>query len=325
MSNVNSMNVELSAMEAGSGLATRKRSVAGSVLSAFGQAILIAASLYILLDGWRRDFRVPLQFSSDSLLALTQSKSTVDNGWWWSNSMLGAPFTFDALAFPANSNVDQAIVWMVGRFVQDPMAIANLGWMAMVVLSGLAATWCLRKLGASAISSLVAGTLFALSPYALYRNIDHLWMVIYLVPFPCTAALLLASGRPPDRWSWKGCAAILAGCALLGFNYVYYAFFACFCIAIAALVGWLVYRNARILGAGAVCIALISGCTLLNLAPSLYSWSRHGRPLILRDKVPAEVGSVRAEDPTADQSSAVSSVSAVQELGRKGSGGTVSP
>ena len=48
-----------------------------------------------------------------------QSKSTVDNGWWWFNPMLGAPFGLDELAFPANSNVDQAIVWAVSRFVRN--------------------------------------------------------------------------------------------------------------------------------------------------------------------------------------------------------------
>ena len=65
----------------------------------------------------------------------------------------------------------------------------------MVVLGGVSATWCLRQLGVSTISALVAGTLFGVSPYALYRHIVHIWMVIYLVPFACTAALLLASGR----------------------------------------------------------------------------------------------------------------------------------
>jgi hypothetical protein len=254
-----------------------------------GQAILTTVVLYyFFLGGLSRDLRVPFELSSDSLQALMQSKSTLDNGWWWSNPMLGAPFTFDALAFPANSNVDQAIVWVAGRFVRNPMAAVNAAWMIMVVLSGLTATWCIRTLGASAVSSMVTGTLFALSPYALYRNIAHFWLVIYLVPFPCTAALLLASGRPPERWYWKGRGGLLAGCVLLSFNYVYYAFFACFCISIAALVGCLAHRNARILGAGAICVALISSGTLLNLAPSLYSWSRHGKPIILRDKVPAE-------------------------------------
>jgi hypothetical protein len=254
-----------------------------------GQALLTAAVLYfVFLGGLHRDLRVPLQFSSDSLLALMQSKSTVDNGWWWSNSMLGAPFVLDELAYPANSNVDQAVVWAVSRFTRNPAASVTLAWTVMVVLSGISAMWCMRRLGVSDMSAIAAGTLFALSPYALYRNIDHFWMVIYLVPFPCTVALLLASGRSPDRGLWKGCGGLLAGCALLCFNYVYYPFFACFFVGIASIVGFLADRRGPVVRAGALCVALMAGCTLLNLAPSLYSWNRHGKPIILRDKVPAE-------------------------------------
>ena len=261
-----------------------------SLLIAIGQAIFIAGMLYfVFLDGWRRNLSVPLQFSSDSLLALMQSKSTIDNGWWWSNPMLGAPFALDQLAYPANSNVDQAIVWLAGGMIASPAAAVNLAWAAIVVLSGIFASWCMRALGISRTSAIVAGTLFALSPYALYRNIDHFWMVIYLVPFPCAVALLLASGRIGDRFATSGSGiALLAGCALLGFNYVYYAFFACFLLALATAIGWLTSRRTRLAAIGALAVGLIAGTTALNLAPSLYSWSLQGRPLILRDKAPAE-------------------------------------
>jgi phosphoglycerol transferase len=217
-----------------------------------------------------------------------QSKSTVDNGWWWSNSSLGAPFALDELAYPSNSNVDQAIVWAISRVVRNASAAVNLTWIVVVVLSGVFATWCMRELGASTISSTVAGTLFALNPYALYRDIDHFGLVIYLVPFPCAAALLLASGRPPQRWYWKGAAVVVAGCALLAFNFVYYAFFGAFCIGVGALVGYLAHRDKRILAAGSMGIVVISACTFLNLAPSFYSWSRHGKPIVMLDKLPAE-------------------------------------
>ena len=100
----------------------------------------------------------------------------------------------------------------------------------LVVLSGLSATWCLRQLRVSRVSAFAMGTLFALSPYALYRNIDHFALVIYLVPFACTASLWLAAGESHQRWGRTARIAVFAGCALLGINYVYYAFFASFCL-----------------------------------------------------------------------------------------------
>jgi phosphoglycerol transferase len=270
------------------GFYARHRQTLESVAIPVGQAVFIAACLYLYLRGWTRDFSIPLGFSNDSLVAILQSKSTVENGWWWFNPMVGAPAGYDQLAFPANSNVDQSIVWAVSRFVPHAVTALNLAWMLIVVLGGVSATWCLRKLDVSTSSALVAGTLFGLSPYALYRNIVHIWMVIYLVPFACAAALLLASGRL-EKWRESRSSLLLfGGCALLGFNYVYYAFFACFFLLVGSLVGFAETRRKRVLVAGAVGIAVITGCTFVNLAPSLQSWSRHGRPVILHDKLPME-------------------------------------
>ncbi|MEO8484538.1 MAG: hypothetical protein ABI634_20210 [Acidobacteriota bacterium] len=253
-----------------------------------GQSLLIAALLFVFLRGWDRDFKVPLRFSRDSLSGAMQSKSTVDNGWWWFNPKVGAPFGLDELQYPANSNADQALVWVVSRVIRDPSTAINFTWFLMVVLSGLSATWCMSKLGVSRGSALVAGTLFAFTPYALYRNTGHFWLVIYLVPFACTAALFLASGRP-DRWYWgRPFIGLLIGCALIAFNYAYYAFFGCFLLIVASLVGFIQDRTPRLLGAAALVVALICGGTILNLAPSLHSWQQRGKPLLVAEKTVAE-------------------------------------
>ncbi len=260
---------------------------ARGILPPLGEAFLIAVILFVALQGWRRDFHIPIAFSSDSLVFLMQTKSTMDHGWWWSNQMLSAPSTFHALAFPSNTNVDQFIVFIISRFTHSIGLCINLTWIFMLILSGLTATWCLRKIGIAGNAAIVAGVLFAISPYALYRQIDHFSLVTYLVPFPAVAALLLITGRPPDPW-WRGSVGLLAGCALLGFNYVYYAFFGSFLLVVASLTGYFNWRDKRILLAGATSVALIGLCTLLNLAPSLYVWHEEGKPIIIRDKVPAE-------------------------------------
>ena len=257
--------------------------------AALAQSVLILGCLYVFLKGWRRDIRVPVSFSIDGLFYLMQAKSTIDNGWWWFNPMVGAPFGLDELAFPANGNVDQAIVWLLSLAIPHPLAAINAAWIAMIVVSGLAATWCLRAaLRVSTASALVVGTLFALTPYALYRNLAHFGMAIYLVPFVCTAALQLAAGRLPARGYLKGVGAILTlGCALLSFNYVYYPFFGSFLVCVATMVGAITYRQWSIVRAGLLLLVVLAGGTAINLAPSLYSWRVHGQPLLLTEKTPA--------------------------------------
>jgi hypothetical protein len=253
------------------------------------QALLILAAMWVFLHGWRRDFTVPFGFSIDSLFYLMQAKSTVDNGWWWFNPMIGAPLGLDERAFPANGNIDQAIVWLAGRLVSDPLGAINLAWLLMVAVSGVVATWCMRAIGISRPAAFVAGTLFALSPYALYKNIAHFGMAVYLIPFVCAIALQLASNKLPERGflKWPG-VGLLAGSGLLGFNYIYYPFFGCFFVVVATAIGSLTFRSKRILASGALVLAVTGGCAFVNLAPSLYSWSRYGRPIILNDKIAAQ-------------------------------------
>ena len=270
------------------GVAVDWLSIRRTCIIAAAQGAAIAATLYALLGAWHRDVHVPLTFSSDSLWFLMQSKSTVDGSWWWWNSHIGAPFVYDALAYPSNSNVDQAVVWLVSRFTPDTMAAVNITWALLVAASGVAATWCMRTLGVSTISALVGGTLFALSPYALYRNIDHFSLMVYLVPFPSTIALWLACGRSRSTWPRRTGLVLLAGCVLLSLNYVYYAFFACFCIAAGGIAGYLIGRDRRVLVSTALCLAVIAATTFVNLVPSFESWRRSGRPAILQDKTPAE-------------------------------------
>ena len=262
----------------------RRFSIGATAVCLICHALVLTAIVYVEIGAWRRDLHTPLVFSGDASLFLMQSKSTVDNGWWWSNRWLGAPFVFDERAFPVNTNVDQAVVFLTSRFVRDPIGVVTITWVLMVMLSGMGASCCMQRLGVSKLSAVVAGTLFAVCPFALYRNIDHFCLVIYLVPFPSTVALLLASGVVPDRRDWW----LLGALVLLGFNYIYYAFFACFCLGAAALVGTITYGNRRILWIGIACVALVASCTVVNLAPSLKSWRDHGTPIVLPHKVPAQ-------------------------------------
>jgi phosphoglycerol transferase len=147
----------------------------------------------------------------------------------------------------------------------------------MLGLSALTATWGLRRLGVSRVGAGVAGVLFALCPFALYRNIGHFNLVTYLIPFPATAAVLLASSHRDRPWRLREMAVPAAGCVLVGFNYIYYAFFGACIVAIGALVGAARIRSVRPLAIGALPFAALVLATTLNLVPNLIVWREHGQ------------------------------------------------
>ena len=113
------------------------------------QPLLIAVVLWIALDGSHRDPHIPLSFSGDALFHLAQSKTTLVQGWWWTDPFLGAPFTHNALLAPQSANVNQAIVRIAGMFTHDLVTAVTAAWTLMVLLSGLTSAWCLRLLGLS--------------------------------------------------------------------------------------------------------------------------------------------------------------------------------
>jgi phosphoglycerol transferase len=258
-----------------------------TVLSLIAEAGSIFALLFLFLGGANRDFLVPLYLNGDALEYLMQVKGTIENGWWWVHPRLSAPGVFEQVQFPSNTTIDQVIVWVVHLFTHEPGLVINLSWMIMVVLSGLIARRCLVLLGISPSVARAAGLLYAFSPYALMRNINHFSLAIYLVPIPCAVALLVATGRwrplsPGHKW------ALGIGCVLVGFNYPYYAFFACFLILLAAFFALASDPKSREFGSGLLMVGVICLATGVNLAPSFYSWSQHGRPASTPEKRAAE-------------------------------------
>jgi len=251
------------------------------------EAAVAFAALFVVLAGWRRDFRVPLTFTRDALEYLMQVKGTIDNGWWWVHPRLSAPGVFEQVQYPSNTTVDQAIVWIVHLFTRDVGLCINATWMIMIVLSALIASRCLALLGVPRRVAIPAGLLFALSPYALFRNIDHFSLATYLVPIPCAVALLIATGRFVHLHKrTKG--ALEIGSVLVGLNYPYYAFFACFLILVASFVAVAAEWNWRELRRGLVFVGAICFATVVNLAPSLYVWHRDGKPVSIPEKHAAE-------------------------------------
>jgi hypothetical protein len=240
---------------------------------------LVILVVWLTFGGPAWDARVPIAVGGDASFYLSQSKTTLDHGWWWWNPSQGLPLEYPPLIFGQTTNVDQVLVWIVGRFTSDVGLAVNITWIAMLALSAVSAAWGLRRLGVSAVSAGAAGVLFALSPLALYRHIGHMSLVTYLVPLPATAAMLLASADHNTVWSRRDRVILGVGCALVGFNYVYNAFFGAALVVSGLAIGFARTRSRPLLKSGAVWLGAIVLATALNLLPTQLAWRQQGMPL----------------------------------------------
>ncbi len=240
--------------------------------------VVVALGIWYTLGGVRWDPRFPVSYSGDGLFYLAQSKTTIDHGWWWFNPSIGMPFGLPAIIFAQDANVDQAVVWLVGRVVANPFLAVNLAWMLLVALSSVTAAWGLRRLGASRLVAAGAAIIFAASPFALYRNVEQFPMVTYLVPFPATVACLLASGAAAVRWPGRVQRMLLAGCALVGLNFIYPAFFGVVVMLAGIGIGFLRTRSRELVRQGAWCVAAVVLAVALNLSTNVIAWRTYGQP-----------------------------------------------
>ena len=264
--------------------------------------LLCCATLVWLLQLWRADIRVPIQYGNggDLTFECMLAKDIVDNGWPLHNPRLGAPGEQDLRDFPMPDLVTFLSMKILSWFTSSWGVIINLYFVAGFLFASWSALTVLRHFGIARVPAVVAALLFALAPYHFYRGEGHLHLSAYFV-IPLAGMLLLwvMSGERlfavvrrgrffffpvPSR---KGAIAI-AACAMLGSDGAYYAFF-----TILLLMGAGVYRafegrEFRRTGVAALLIGLIVLALVLNLLPNIVHILVDGKNPEVAIRVPEE-------------------------------------
>ncbi|MGI0013054.1 MAG: hypothetical protein ACREBU_06390 [Nitrososphaera sp.] len=241
------------------------------------QAFAVMGIAFFSLHLYSYDLRVPFNYSGDSVVILMFIKGMLLNGWTFDIPQLSAPYGMSAAAFPMMTSFDWLVMKGISVFTYEPGLILNLFWLLTLVFSACAAMACMRLLGIGRLYSFAAGVLYAYLPFALLRNVAHLNLVYYLVPFLALLAINLASGLQLANEQQIRRITYLA-CVAQGFNYIYFSFFAVVLFIFAASIGYINNRSRSVIHVAAIAIGLIVGATIINLSPSFYSWHKHGKP-----------------------------------------------
>jgi phosphoglycerol transferase len=263
-----------------------------------GYVAVVAASLLILtwlLKLWRADLSVPLVCFNDPVFHQMMIKGILEHGWYLHNESVGVPFGLDLHDFPMADHLHFLMLKLLGLLCGDVFVTFNLYYLLTFPLTALTAQFTLRRLRVSYPAACVGALLFTFLPYHLLR-LAHLHLAAYyVVPLTVLVVVRLYLGqvaqfraRPAQpgaagRFLSGGGLGAVAVCVLTGMSGVYYAFFACFLLAVAALASASFQRKLAPLGAGAALIAVVAATAGVALYPTVRYRQEHGRNPLAED------------------------------------------
>ncbi len=256
-----------------------------------GYAVALAVTGGVLYYGMQLedvDLSVPFTYEQDALLILPLVKVTVETGTHWTNDRLGAPGIQELYDYPIVDSLHLGLIWLLGRFVRDPITVFNLYYLLTYPLTTLTAMFVLRRFRLSIPASAAMAVLYAFQPYHYARGEVHYFLSAYfVVPLTLWVALRLCQGSipffgPREGGGYRfrplqgaGWGTVLAA-VLTATAGAYYAFFGCALLAAAAVYGWRVTRTWRAPLVGFAVVALIGGVGLANHAKTVKYQAEYG-------------------------------------------------
>lgn len=241
-------------------------------------ATALVATIVAIVDLklWRMDPDVPIfDVTGDGTYYLATVKGIVENGWFWTNPDLGAPFgqsNYD-FAAPFGDVTHSVIVKALGIVLGDPVVTFNAFFVLTFPLIAAIAHVVLRDLGASRLPALVAALLFAFLPYHLARNETHLFLTAYYaIPLAVWLVVKVAEGARlvrRDRAARRRTLLVVAVCFVVGAASNYYALFTLLILLTVMPVAAIARRSRAIALQGAAVTALVGASFALCHAPAI--------------------------------------------------------
>lgn len=221
------------------------------------------------------DLHVPLTYQGDSLWNLFYVKTLMENGSYWENPALGAPFIGKYYDFPHNFLLEIWIIRFLGLFFHEAGLVHNLYYFLGFILTAWSAFWVLCRLGIVRPLALAGAVVFSLLPYHFMR-IEHLSLSNYCtVPLAAWLALELGATAPSyeDENRWISSIRHLIVVIITGIGPAYYVFFGFAVTSFGGIIGFISTRKPeRIVRAFILASTMLVVFMVSNAPSSIFKW-----------------------------------------------------
>ena len=283
-----------------------------SVTETDGLPLYIAAALVTILCVWvlgdlsHADLRYPIApLDHDALFAQAiEFKGMADNPWYLDNQWLGAPFGLNLRDASSPDFFLLATIKLLTLVTKNHVLIRNVLAIASYPLVTLTSLYVMRRLGIRSTIALVASLLYSFISYHHARLGLHLFLAIgyFTVPIAALWAIGLFENEPlfvvagggnhkwrlvSNRQTWVAC----VWCVVMGMTgIVYYTFFSCYLIGVAAVLAAIHHRSIVPLWRATCLGSLMCASMMLGMLPLLtHHWAHGNANALIRNAEAAEV------------------------------------
>lgn len=207
--------------------------------------LIILGMMYHLMDLGDMKLNIPMQYlGGDDMGVIVNAKMMVEQGWNMTSDRLGAPYSVQYYDFTSSMmhNVGLVIMKIFALITRDAAATMNLSYLSIFFIAGIISYFVMRNLKVNCWVNALASSVFALSPYMLYRNIGHIVLTeCYFVPLSILLCLWIYERDDvlvPDKNFFKrkiNYVALLFTFLIANNGIAYYPFFTCFIFMVTAV------------------------------------------------------------------------------------------
>lgn len=207
--------------------------------------VIIFAMMYHLMGLKNMRFNIPMQyFGGDDMSVIVNAKMMTEQSWDMTSDRLGAPYTVQYYDFTSSlmHNSGLIIMKVFALITHDAAATMNLTFLSIFFIAGIISYFVMRNLKVNCWVNAFASSVFALSPYMLYRNIGHIVLTeCYFIPLSILLCLWIYERDDVlvlDKKFFKrkiNYVALLFTFLIANNGIAYYPFFTCFILMVTAV------------------------------------------------------------------------------------------
>lgn len=248
--------------------------------------LIILGMMYHLMDLGDMKLNIPMQYlGGDDMGVIVNAKMMVEQGWNMTSDRLGAPYSVQYYDFTSSMmhNAGLVIMKIFALITRDAAATMNLSYLSIFFIAGIISYFVMRNLKVNCWVNALASSVFALSPYMLYRNIGHIVLTeCYFVPLSILLCLWIYERDDvlvPDKNFFKrkiNYVALLFTFLIANNGIAYYPFFTCFIFMVTAVSKLVKTRKIKEGLRGVIATVMVCFFVVLSILPGKIYTMTHG-------------------------------------------------